>query len=104
MSDIEFIDGLSAKAPRQNAPDFVKASLSIKREALIAWLQQRDDEWVNADVNEARSGKWYVAVDPWKPNSDRQQRQERQPARHADASNGDRATGADGLDDEDIPF
>jgi hypothetical protein len=84
MADIEFIDGLNAKAPRQNAPDFVKASLSIKREALIAWLQQREGEWVNADIKESKSGKWYVAVDAWKPNSDgqsgRPQHQESKPA------------------------
>ena len=102
MSDIEFIDGLSAKAPRQNAPDFVKASLSIKREALIAWLQQRDDEWVNADVKEARSGKWYVAVDPWRPNSDRQQRPERS-APHPAPAQAAAGTPAGEFDD-DIPF
>lgn len=96
MADIEFIDGLSAKEPRENAPDFVKASLSIKREALIAWLQQHDGEWINADVKEAKSGKWYVAVDAWKPNSDKsEQRQESKPT-HADASNG--------FVDDDIPF
>lgn len=99
MSDIEFVEGLSAKAPRQNAPEFVKASLSIKREALITWLQQRDGEWVNADVKEAKSGKWYVAVDAWKPNSDKSDRpaqhQESKPA-HADASNG--------FPDDEIPF
>lgn len=70
MADIEFIDGLNAKAPRQNAPGFVKASLSIKREALIAFLQKHDDEWINADIKESKGGKWYVAVDSWKPNSD----------------------------------
>lgn len=100
MSDIEFIDGLNAKAPNQGAPEYVKAKLSIKREALIAWLQQRDGEWVNADVKEAKSGKWYVAVDAWKPNSEKSerpaQRQESKPA-HADASNGF-------VDDQDIPF
>lgn len=86
MADIEFIDGLNAKAPNQGAPEYVKAKLSIKREALIAFLQQRDGEWINAEIKESKSGKWYVAVDAWKPNSeksgqsDRPQRQERQSA------------------------
>lgn len=107
MADIEFIDGLNAKAPNQGAPEYVKAKLSIKREALMAWLQQRDGEWINAEIKEAKSGKWYVAVDAWKPNSDqqsgqREQRQERQQSRPADASYGARATG--GFEDDEIPF
>ncbi|MBT3608993.1 MAG: hypothetical protein HN516_01500, partial [Gammaproteobacteria bacterium] len=70
MADqIEFIDGFFAKAPRANAPDFVKANISIKREEMIRWLSAKDDEWVNIDVKEARSGKWYASVDNWKPNT-----------------------------------
>lgn len=66
MSEVEFIDGLMVKEPRV---DFIKASLSIKREELIAWLQGKDDEWINADVKVGKSGKWYVAVNNWKPNN-----------------------------------
>ena len=65
--EIEFLDGLIIKPPRDGAPDFVKCSGSIKREEFIAWLQSRDGEWVNFDVKEARSGKWYAAVNAWKP-------------------------------------
>lgn len=94
MSDIQFIDGLSAKAPRSNAPEYVKASLSIKREALIAWLQQQEGEWVNADVKEAKSGKWYVAVDTWKPEGKRGEPKGNAPA----------PAPAGGFDDDDLPF
>ena len=69
MSDqMEFIDGFFAKAPHPNAPDFVKAKISIKREELINWLNNRSDEWVNIDVKEGRTGKWYASVDNWKPD------------------------------------
>ena len=69
MSDqMEFIDGLFATAPHPNAPDFVKAKISIKREELINWLNNRSDEGVNIDVKEGRTGKWYAAVDNWKPD------------------------------------
>ena len=69
MSDqMEFIDGLFAKAPHPNAPDFVKAKISIKREELINWLNNRSDEWVNIDVKEGRTGKWYASVDNCKPD------------------------------------
>ena len=66
---IEFIDGLFAKAPHPHAPDFVRAKISIKREELLSWLSGRGDEWINIDVKEARSGKWYAAVDNWQPNA-----------------------------------
>lgn len=66
MSDTEFPAGLIVKAPRDGAPDYVKAAISIKREELIAWLSERDGEWVNLDVKEAKSGKWYAAVNTYK--------------------------------------
>jgi hypothetical protein len=68
MTDqIEFPAGLMVKAPRDGAPDFVKAAISIKREEFLAWLSERDGEWVNLDVKEAKSGKWYAAVNAYKP-------------------------------------
>ena len=69
QDQIEFIDGLFAKAPHPNAPDFIKANISIKREEMLNWLSSRSDEWINIDVKEARSGKWYAAVDNWQPNA-----------------------------------
>ena len=71
MSENLFIDGLIVKAPHENAPDFVKAKLSIKREEMIGWLQQQSGEWINADIKESRAGKWYAAIDNWKPDPDR---------------------------------
>ena len=67
-NDIEFINGLSFKAPNENAPEYVKAKGSIKRAELIAWLQTKDGEWVNFDLKVSNGGKWYAAVDNWKPN------------------------------------
>ena len=65
----EFVDGLLIKPPHANAPAFCKARISLKREALIAWLQAREGEWINLDVKESRGGKWYAAVDTWKPQA-----------------------------------
>jgi hypothetical protein len=70
--DIEFVNGLIVKAPREGAPDFVKAAVSIKVADMMAWLQGRyaaGDEWVNVDVKEARSGKWYAAVNSYNPKA-----------------------------------
>jgi len=65
---MEFIEGLFVKAPHENAPDFVKAKVNIKRNDLIQWLSARNDEWINIDIKEAHSGKWYASVDNWQPS------------------------------------
>lgn len=63
----KFINGLIVKAPNERAPAYVKAKLSIKREELIAWLQSEHGEWINADIKVSQGGKWFAAVDDWKP-------------------------------------
>lgn len=96
MADIEFVNGLNIKAPREGAPDFVKAAISIKVADLMAWLQgryQAGDEWVNVDVKESRGGKWYCAVNTYKPKD--------APAKPASDP---RAASGGGPDMEDIPF
>lgn len=68
--DIEFVDGLIVKAPHAKAPDYVKASISIKVEDLGKWLREKykaGEQWVNIEVKEAKSGKWYAAVSTFKP-------------------------------------
>ena len=74
-NDNKFINGLIVKAPNENAPEYVKAKLSIKREELIGWLQSESGEWINADIKVSQGGKWYVAVDTWKPKEGSQPRQ-----------------------------
>ena len=68
-TDIEFVDGLIVKAPREGSPDFVKMSISIKRADLGNWLRGKEDEWINIDVKESKGGKWYCAVNNWKPEN-----------------------------------
>ncbi len=65
-----FVDGLIAKKPDEAAPSWVKCKLSIKREELIAWLTNQEGEWLNLQVSEGRSGKYYAEVDTWKPKSE----------------------------------
>lgn len=71
MSTKKFINGLIVKAPNDRAPEYVKARLSIKREELIAWLQSEPGEWINADIKVSQGGKWFAAVDDWKPEGKR---------------------------------
>ncbi len=69
--DIQFVDGLIVKAPHENAPSFVKASISIKVADLGAWLRAQykagNTEWINVDVKASKGGKWYAAVSTFKP-------------------------------------
>jgi len=87
-NEMEFPKGLIVKAPRDGAPDFVKAAISIKVAELIEWLSQREGEWVNLDVKEAKSGHWYAAVNTFKP------KQEQKPGANVPA----------GDYEDDIPF
>lgn len=69
MSDAKFIPGLLVKAPHERAPDFVKASISIKVEELGQFLREKykaKEEWVNIDVKVSRSGKWYAVENDYK--------------------------------------
>lgn len=99
----EFIDGLIVKAPNENAPEYVKAKLSIKREELIAWLQGRDGEWINADVKVSQGGKWYAAVDNWKPEGGTSSSGSRGGAPQRTRPQAEEAAGG-GMEDDDFPF
>lgn len=66
----EFPKGLFAKKPHENAPKFVIAKLSVKREELIAYLQEKPDEWLNFDVTESKDGKYITSLDTWKPDGE----------------------------------
>lgn len=72
--EIEFVDGLIIKAPHERAPDFVKATISIKVADLGAWLRAKykaGEEWVNIDVKESKGGKWYAAVSTFKKKDEK---------------------------------
>lgn len=106
MSDKKFIDGLIVKPPRDGAPQYLVCKLSIKREELIAWLQQQDGEWINADVKISQGGKFYAQVDDWKPDGQRRGGN-RPPAPREDAQRQQQAQQQPPLDDfvdDDIPF
>jgi hypothetical protein len=77
--EIQFVNGLIVKAPREGAPSFVKMSISIKVAELGLWLRERHkagEEWVNVDVKESKGGKWYAAVNTFKPEAKQEPKQE----------------------------
>lgn len=99
-NDTKFIDGLIVKAPNEHAPEYVKAKLSIKRLELIAFLQAQTGDWINADVKVSQNGKWYAAVDDWKPDADKP----RQESRGGGGQSAPSRDSAELVDDMDIPF
>ena len=78
----EFPKGLIVKAPRDNAPEWVIATISIKREELIEWLSSKEGDWINLDVKEAKYGHWYSSVNTFKP----QAKQETKPGANVPAA------------------
>ena len=85
--EIEFVNGLIIKAPHERAPDFVKASISIKVADLGVWLREKHkagEEWVNVDVKESKGGKWYATVSTFKPKDKPQDPPKAAPKRPAD--------------------
>lgn len=70
---MKYLRGLIVKKPSEKAPDFVLASVAIKRQELIETLQAMDDEWINGSINKwDKDGedKVYFKIDEWKPKKD----------------------------------
>jgi len=67
-NETDFIDGFFAKEPKR---DFIKCSISIKKADFTNWykkqLQNKEDDWINIDVKEGKSGKWYAQINTWRP-------------------------------------
>ena len=66
--DKVFADGVIFKKPHENAPDFVKGSLSLKMKELIEFAKKyHKDGWLNIDLLESRNGKYYAALNTFEP-------------------------------------
>ncbi len=101
---IEFVNGLIVKAPREGAPDFVKASISLKREELIAWLGSKEGDWINIDVKESKAGKWYASVDNWKADKEYFEKGKETLTGHLEGDTELPDHDAEDINPEDIPF
>ena len=65
----EFVDGLFVNNPRENAPDFVKGSLSIQADKFIPYLKSKANAkgYVNIDMLESKDGNLYPKLKYWNP-------------------------------------
>ena len=64
----KYIKGLFTSR-REQAPDFLLASLSIKTEQFIEWLKGHTNArgYVNIDVLKSKEGQVYSKLNDWKP-------------------------------------
>ena len=100
----QFVDGLIVKKPNDNAPDFVKCAISIKRSELISWLSTRTEDWINLDVKESKKGSWYASVNDFKPSKQDAYAAQNQPPQGSNQGQ-QTAASANQLDDDfDVPF
>lgn len=67
----DFIDGLFVKSPRENAPDFVKGSLSILVDKFIPYLKSKANAkgYVNINLLISQDGNLYAKLNEWKPQA-----------------------------------
>ncbi len=72
MAEKQFVDGLRVKERSDRTPDWIKMQLAINREQLIAWLQNRTEQWIDIDIKESKAGKMYCEVNTWKPENSNQ--------------------------------
>lgn len=65
-----FANGFSFKR-RESAPDFVIGNISVKVDEAIEFLNQnkKADGWVNLNILKSQSGKPYIELDTWSPDS-----------------------------------
>ena len=70
MADGNFANGLIVKKAHQNAPGFIKCSLSFKVDDFVQCLQQNNNNgWVNMDIKLAKDNvRLYAEIDNWQPN------------------------------------
>lgn len=65
-----FTEGLIFKLPRQNAPDFVKGSVSIKADEFVEFIKKHQKNgWLNIDLKVSQGGKAYAELNSWEPNA-----------------------------------
>jgi hypothetical protein len=95
--DVVFADGMIVKKPHQNAPEFVKASVSFKMKEFVEWGREHHKEgWVNVQIKESRGGKLYASLDTFTPS-----KQEEYATGSAQAKE---AMASDSFEDSDVPF
>lgn len=69
-----FAEGIYFNLPRENAPEFVRGSISFKVDKAMEFLKTNENNagYVNIDLKVSKEGKAYAELNTWtpeKPNS-----------------------------------
>tara|TARA_R100000278_G_scaffold36560_1_gene32822 strand:+ start:2595 stop:2837 length:243 start_codon:yes stop_codon:yes gene_type:complete len=71
-----FADGFLFKT-RENQPDWVVGSMSVKVEDAVVFLKENaKNGWVNLNINTSKSGKQYVELDTFEPTKKKETTEE----------------------------
>lgn len=66
-----FADGIIFKR-NDNAPAWAVGKLSVKVEDAISFLNANSKKgWVNLNINQGQSGKYYIELDTWEGTKDK---------------------------------
>jgi hypothetical protein len=68
----QFVNGIRAFKPNDNAPEFVIANLEINKNELLAFLNGQPDK-IKVDMKRSQKGGFYLEVNTWQPKQDPQQ-------------------------------
>ena len=72
-----FANGLIFKRPRENAPNFVKGTLSIRVSEFVEFLNKNaKNDWVNLDLKESKGLKLYFELNTWEKGLDKIEQEE----------------------------
>lgn len=68
----EFINGIRVKSP---ANKYEIARISISKKDLAELSQQFDGEWLNGIIRQAKSGKYYIEKNTFKPDNNQKSKE-----------------------------
>ena len=112
--EVIFPDGMSIKAPHENAPDFVKGSISVNKQKFYEWMKtQPQGEWINLDIKVSQKGNMYLSVNTYVAGQSNQPSQPQQAPQQASPfssssqqppQQAQQNSGFDNPSSEEIPF
>jgi Ni2+-binding GTPase involved in maturation of urease and hydrogenase len=60
----QFVNGVRAYKPKDNAPTWIVANLLINKQDLVQWLQSQPDV-IRADIKQSKTGTYYLEVNSY---------------------------------------
>ena len=67
--------GFFVSKPRDGAPSFVKGSMSLRLDEAKEYLETlhaNEKGYVNFDILESKAGKYYLKLNTWKPDTNKE--------------------------------